>query len=1092
MSCCFNDKYCGQYKPYKREESVITFGELSDVFSSDRYSKVNECSIIKSRIPFDITDDNDYICPFHRAKYGKEWRPSKLCIYPNHTSQKHSGLRPLSSDQHEELQNRFPRNRIPYGSMICPTHRVLLDKPIDPALNDTLPSTSGELDTSYVPDQYEVSPESVQSMSEISMSLEVSPPKHQIITPLSQVGERTLRYFKSKLIQVQDAALKKAAENFAPGQGEALQQLLFPPEDEQCPSDLQALQREYDAAQRTNEKIAILSLVSFEKYSKAQIVRLFNCTRYQVDKANNAFFFEEINRRRSGSPKLSISKAKHFIDFLFASGAVQEVAYGTALITFKAVENQRIPKAMLTVTKSHVIGLYRQYCETLSFKSLSDKTMYAILSELKLTQRKALSGLDNVSAAGVSAISDLAETVRFKLNFSSQEKSALLKRIEQAARYLKLEYKINCTKECHQVGSHCPHHAISDPKNKLLSVKCDQVHDRSCSNCENVLEIFSLISDHCSQDTVLNQDERSKADLLYDLNNIQNDIMQYMTHIIRDCQQEKIKTKIVEELTDDDLFWIKDWSQKVLPRKFREKQEEYFGKKGISQHVDVVLTKPNDTLVKHTYFTVLQRCTQDLPSTLAVTEHVAKQIKIDIPNAKNTYIKSDNAGCYAGNGFLEGQNHILKSCELVLKRHDYNEPQRGKDQCDRESATAQHLRTTYVNAGNDIQSAEDVKKSLLYMNGVRNAKASVVSVDESLNSVDAQTIDGISKYHSAEFYEDHVKLWNFYNIGAGKNVKMKSVTFNSGLTVESPFEGAATVLATRKQPSKKARLDRVRNDDVRMCYEINCVRTFANDDDLETHMLIGDHTYDLQGMDCIKQMYINNVSSNQPSTSRGPEIIDASAEYLKYFVMGWALPRRKFKRFSENVHKFMIEVFTRGEKTGQKAVPKDVVSEMRNLEVGGKKVFSSDEYLREIQVKQLFTRYAKKLREGTLLDPSALGTEEEHDVEIETQVRVETRDEVAQEIIGDVCNIQVEDWVLVVKKKEVSLGKVIAVQGKKYKVVCMDRCGTNSFKWPSKSNNRWYSNIIATLDPPEEANEKDTFSLNDESYEIFIESQDYV
>ena len=291
-----------------------------------------------------------------------------------------------------------------------------------------------------------------------------------------------------------------------------------------------------------------------------------------------------------------------------------------------------------------------------------------------------------------------------------------------------------------------------------------------------------------------------------------------------------------------------------------------------------------------------------------MTEHVAKQIKIDIPNAKNTYIKSDNAGCYAGNGFLEGQNHILKSCELVLKRHDYNEPQRGKDQCDRESATAQHLRTTYVNAGNDIQSAEDVKKSLLYMNGVRNAKVSVVSVDESLNSVDAQTIDGISKYHSAEFYEDHVKLWNFYNIGAGKNVKMKSVTFNSGLTVESPFEGAATVLATRKQPSKKARLDRVRNDDVRMCYKINCVRTFANDDDLETHMLIGDHTYDLQGMDCIKQLYISHVSSNQPSTSRGPEIIDASAEYLKYFVMGWALPRRKFKRFSENVHKFMIEV----------------------------------------------------------------------------------------------------------------------------------------------------------------------------------------
>ena len=98
----------------------------------------------------------------------------------------------------------------------------------------------------------------------------------------------------------------------------------------------------------------------------------------------------------------------------------------------------------------------------------------------------------------------------------------------------------------------------------------------------------------------------------------------------------------------------------------------------------------------------------------------------------------------------------------------------------------------------------------------------------------------------------------------------------------------------------------------------------------------------------------------------------------------------------------------------------------------------------------------------------------------------------SEEIIDDVYNIQVDDWVLVVKKKEIHIGKVKTVHGKKYRVVCMDRCGTNSFKWPNKSNNLWYSNIVATLDPPEEANEKDVFSLSDESYEIVRESQDYV
>ena len=52
---------------------------------------------------------------------------------------------------------------------------------------------------------------------------------------------------------------------------------------------------------------------------------------------------------------------------------------------------------------------------------------------------------------------------------------------------------------------------------------------------------------------------------------------------------------------------------------------------------------------------------------------------------------------------------------LDLQRHDYNKPQRGKDQCEKESTTAQHFRTAYINAGNDIQNASNTKKSLLYM-----------------------------------------------------------------------------------------------------------------------------------------------------------------------------------------------------------------------------------------------------------------------------------------------------------------------------------------------------------------------------------------
>ena len=53
----------------------------------------------------------------------------------------------------------------------------------------------------------------------------------------------------------------------------------------------------------------------------------------------------------------------------------------------------------------------------------------------------------------------------------------------------------------------------------------------------------------------------------------------YLKHIIRDCQQEKAKGDTLQNLGDKDIFWIKDWSQKILPRKFREPQQDYFVKK---------------------------------------------------------------------------------------------------------------------------------------------------------------------------------------------------------------------------------------------------------------------------------------------------------------------------------------------------------------------------------------------------------------------------------------------------------------------------------------------------------------------------------
>ena len=94
---------------------------------------------------------------------------------------------------------------------------------------------------------------------------------------------------------------------------------------------------------------------------------------------------------------------------------------------------------------------------------------------------------------------------------------------------------------------------------------------------------------------------------------------------------------------------------------------------------------------------------------------------------------------------------ICKEHDVILKRLDYNEPQKGKDQCDRDSAVARNILRCFVDEGNDILSAEDTHKTLT-TSKMANMKVSVVSLDKP-STINADGIPNISLFHSIEFCE---------------------------------------------------------------------------------------------------------------------------------------------------------------------------------------------------------------------------------------------------------------------------------------------------------------------------------------------------
>lgn len=66
---------------------------------------------------------------------------------------------------------------------------------------------------------------------------------------------------------------------------------------------------------------------------------------------------------------------------------------------------------------------------------------------------------------------------------------------------------------------------------------------------------------------------------------------------------------------------------------------------------------------------------------LNISQHVLRQFHIDWPAV--WYAKSDNAGSYHGNNILDSLYKMCNNLGFELQRYDYNEPCKGKDQCDR-------------------------------------------------------------------------------------------------------------------------------------------------------------------------------------------------------------------------------------------------------------------------------------------------------------------------------------------------------------------------------------------------------------------------
>ena len=630
------------------------------------------------------------ICEKHRNTLGVSWKQTQSCLHENHprseNGTKSCPAKLASLDVVNKINKKKPYSFV-VGGKICRKHLDEVKKPCpepEPSIEPIVPDELVEASDEYVPEEIYV-PEDVRDSSsrignQLTELLNVSPLPQQVTKSyVSQLSSGFKSGLKRKLIQISTETIKCVAESMAPGQGmELLSELMEEPDDEDViPADILPLLDPYENSDSRGKHI-ILSLVD-KCHSKETVAKIFGCTTYAVNKARKAkastIGITLPTNQKFKRNRMNQDKCRDFLEFLFSSGILQDVAYGVTNLVYDDGSKQTVPHAVLTTRFSHAISFYIEICIEINFKPLSESSLWRILRSLKPSQRKSLSGLDDITADGMNGFSKLSEYLS-----SLKKYKDLVDQLERGKRYLKMEYQSHCSMDS-TIKSHNPRYALSTPEEE----ECLDIGEDVCLDCYSLMSVLQKIQQIAT--TVGSEDDQ------YDVNKAIDAIIKYMQHQMRDSQQRRAKQFCFDNMDKETAFWLKDFAQKVRAQRFREGQKEYFGKKGMSLHIDVFFRMEGEDLLKYVYFTCIFRSPQTMVDVLNIGDSVLQQFRNDCPNITKLFGKSDNAGCYHGNFILEATYKLCKNYNFDLIRYDFNEPCKGKDQCDRESAGAKI--TTY-------------------------------------------------------------------------------------------------------------------------------------------------------------------------------------------------------------------------------------------------------------------------------------------------------------------------------------------------------------------------------------------------------------
>ncbi|PFX24594.1 hypothetical protein AWC38_SpisGene10801 [Stylophora pistillata] len=166
---------------------------------------------------------------------------------------------------------------------------------------------------------------------------------------------------------------------------------------------------------------------------------------------------------------------------------------------------------------------------------------------------------------------------------------------------------------------------FSDPSDKDFCQECDHQHDGRCSQCDALDNVLVHIENLVHSAEFHNKEDKDEA--CYLCRTSVNAIHSWKSHQLRSVHQDQARIDAINALEEHSALIVSDWAVKFIPQRYKESQQDWFGKRGMSWHIAVVFRQIEGTLQLQSFVHLMQSSTQDSLTVVHIWQHILKAIK---------------------------------------------------------------------------------------------------------------------------------------------------------------------------------------------------------------------------------------------------------------------------------------------------------------------------------------------------------------------------------------------------------------------------------------------------------------------------------